>query len=98
MTDHPLTFTIKVNVTNYNKVQTTGFSTEFDNFHLAARLMDNTDSNPVDLSIPSYLLLYRQDIPSGGSIAVDVQGNMSHSFYDVSRIVCITFDIMLPVI
>ena len=83
MIDQPTTFNVKLNITNYNNVHSYNLSTSQDNFRLAASLTDNGRTNTVDLTIPSSLPLYRQVIPSDGSISVDVSGNfyMFYMFY-----------------
>ena len=87
----PTTFNARVNITNYNKVQSYNFSTSDDNFRLAAMLTDGKRTNTVELTIPSTLPLYRQVIPSDASISVDVSGNLCMflhvSFFRLSNIV-----------
>ena len=76
MIGQPTTFNARLNITNYNKVQSYNFSTSDDNFRLAAMLTDARRTNTVELTIPSTLPLYRQVIPSDASISVDVSGNL----------------------
>ena len=73
VTDHEFRFLMKVNLTNFNKLNT---DIAADRFTLAATVQGGRLTSPVSLSVPSDLALYQLVIHSGQSVMADVPGNV----------------------